>query len=38
MEPKYIKTSQSAQKSKQIAMQLENSPMDKHKAIYGDDN
>ena len=38
MEPKYIKTEKSAIKSKQIAMQLENSPMDKHKAIHGDDN
>ena len=38
VEPKYIKTEKSAQKSKQVAMQLENSPLDKHKAIYGDDN
>lgn len=38
MEPKYIKGEKSAQKSKQVAMQLENSPLDKHKAIYGDDN
>lgn len=38
MEPKYINTVASAQKSKEMAMQLENSPMDKHKMIHGDDN
>lgn len=38
MEPKYIKTAESAQKSKEMAMQLENSPMDKHKMMFGDDN
>ncbi len=37
MEPKYINTAQSAQKSKEMAMQLENSPMDKHKMIHGDE-
>lgn len=36
MEPNYIKSVQSAQKGKEMAMQLENSPMDKHKMIHGD--
>lgn len=38
MEPNYIKTDYSEQKSKQMAQQLENSPIDKHKAIYGEQN
>ena len=37
MEPNYIKSIASAQKSKEMAMQLENSPMDKHKMINGDE-
>jgi len=37
MEPNYIKNAASAKKSKEMAMALENSPMDKHKMIHGDE-
>lgn len=36
MEPKYIKTKESAVKSKQFSEQFESSPVDKHKAKYGE--
>lgn len=36
MEPKYIKTKESSLKSKLIQEQLESSPIDKHKAKYGE--
>ena len=38
MEPNYIKTNKSAVKGKQMAQQLEDSPMDKRKALYGEKN
>jgi len=36
MEPNYIKTHKSAVKSKIMSAALEDSPMDKRKAIYGE--
>ena len=36
MEPNYIRTHQSAQKSKMMTQKLNESPQDKHKAIYGE--
>lgn len=36
MEPKYIKTKESSLKSKLMQEQLESSPIDKHKAKYGE--
>ena len=38
MESNYIKTNQSVAKSKMMAHQLESSPIDKHKAKYGEQN
>jgi len=38
MEPNYIHTNHSAQKSKIMAQKLEESPIDKHKAIHGELN
>ena len=36
MEPNYIRTQQSAQKSKLMTKALNESPQDKHKAMYGE--
>jgi cell division cycle 14 len=36
MEPNYIQTHQSAQKSRMMTQKLNESPQDKHKAIYGE--
>lgn len=38
MESNYIKNSHSVAKSKMMAQQLESSPIDKHKAMYGEQN
>ena len=38
MEPNYINSAQSAIKSKIMAQKLEDSPIDKHKAIHGEEN
>ena len=38
MEPNYINTNKSKIKGKIMAQQLEDSPMDKRKAIYGEKN
>lgn len=38
MEPNYIHTHHSAQKSKIMAQKLNESPQDKHKAMYGETN
>lgn len=38
MEPCYIKTNHSAQKSKLMAQKLEESPLDRHKAVHGELN
>mmetsp|Transcript_38987 Transcript_38987/g.59282 ORF Transcript_38987/g.59282 Transcript_38987/m.59282 type:complete len:92 (-) Transcript_38987:259-534(-) len=38
MEPNYIKTEQSAEKSKMMAQKLEESPVDRHKAVHGEHN
>jgi hypothetical protein len=38
MEPNYIKTNKSAVKSKIASAELENSPVDKRKAMYGEKN
>ena len=38
MEPNYIKTNKSAVKAKMMSQQLEDSPIDKRKALYGEKN
>lgn len=38
MEPNYIHTHLSAQKSKLATLKLNESPQDKHKAMYGETN
>jgi hypothetical protein len=38
MEPNYINTNKSKIKGKMMAQQLEDSPIDKRKAMYGEKN